>query len=144
MAEATLTLSQALDRAKAGEPINAPTPDSKRQAQVRASMSLATMTLARQAALKAAKAKLQAQGLRVSQFSRRELTLRAEACLAAHREEPIAEAREIVERWQAEGMFGKRRGIHFTRRAKLMHKRRAIDQTAKSLCRTQAQNGEAK
>jgi hypothetical protein len=43
-----------------------------------------------------------------AQFSQRELTLRAEACLAAHREELIAEAREIVARWQAEGFFGKR------------------------------------
>jgi hypothetical protein len=34
-------------------------------------------------------------------------------------EELIAEAREIVARWQAEGFFGKRGGIHFTRRASL-------------------------
>jgi hypothetical protein len=92
---ATLTLAEALDRAQA----------------LRASMSLATMTLARQAAIKAAKAKLQAQGLRPTHFSHRELALRAEACLAAHRAELIAEAREIVERWQAAGVFGKRGGI---------------------------------
>jgi hypothetical protein len=109
MAEAILILSQALDRAKAGEPI-------ARNATLAASMSLATNVLAQQAALRAARRQLQAQGLRVSQFSRRELTLRAEACLAAHREELIAEAREIVERWQAEGVFGKGGGIHFTRK----------------------------
>jgi hypothetical protein len=87
--------------------------------QLRASMSLATNTLALQRAMKAAKAKLQAQGLRVSQFSHRDLVIRAEAYLAEHRAELIAEAREIVARWQAEGVFGKRGGIHFTRRARL-------------------------
>jgi hypothetical protein len=106
MAETILTLSQALDRAMSGQVI---APDSKRQAQVRASMSLATMTLARQAAIKAAKQQLQAQGLRPSQLSHRELTRRAEACLAAHREDLIAEAKEIVARWEREGFFGRRR-----------------------------------
>jgi hypothetical protein len=105
MAEATLTLSQALDRATSGQVI---APDSKRQAQLRASMGMAVNVLARQAAMKAAKRQLSAQGLRVSQFSQRELTLRAEACLAAHREELMAEAREIVARWRVEGFFGKR------------------------------------
>jgi hypothetical protein len=78
------------------------------QAQLHASMSLATNVLARQAALKAAKAKLQAQGLRPSHFSHRDLALRADAYLAAHRAELIAEAKVVVERWQAEGFFGKR------------------------------------
>jgi hypothetical protein len=116
---AILTLSQALDRAKAGEPINAPAPDSKRQAQVRASMGMAVNVLARQAALKEAKHQLSARGFRPTQFSHRDLVIRAEAYLAEHREELAAEAREIVERWQAAGVFGKRGGIHFTRRAKL-------------------------
>jgi hypothetical protein len=75
---------------------------------LRASMGMAVNVLARQAAIKAAKRHLQAEGLRPSHYSHRELTLRAEACLAAHRAELIAEAREIVERWQAEGFFGKR------------------------------------
>jgi hypothetical protein len=114
---AILTLSQALDRAQAGEPIAPTVP--KHQAQLRASMSLATNTLAQQAAIKEAKHQLSAQGLRPSHFSHRDLVIRAEAYLAEHREELIAEAREIVERWQAEGFFGKRGGIHFTRRASL-------------------------
>jgi hypothetical protein len=78
------------------------------EAKVRASMGAAVMVLARQRALKAAKARLQAQGLRVSQFSHRDLVIRADQYLAEHREELIAEAREIVLRWQAEGFFGKR------------------------------------
>jgi hypothetical protein len=104
---AVLTLSEALDRANSGVPI-APTPDSKRQAQVRGRMSMAAYTLARQSALKATKRQLQAQGLRVSQFSNRDLVIRAEQYLAEHREELIAEAKEIVERWRVEGFFGKR------------------------------------
>jgi hypothetical protein len=75
---------------------------------LRASMSLATNTLARQAAIKEAKHQLSAQGLRVSQFSHRDLVIRAEAYLDQHREELIADAKQIVARWQAEGFFGKR------------------------------------
>jgi hypothetical protein len=105
MAEAILTLSQALDRAMSGQVI---APDSKRQAQVRASMGMAVNVLARQAAIKATKRQLQAQGLKPTHFSHRDLVIRAEQYLAEHREELIAEAREIVERWQAEGVFGKR------------------------------------
>ena len=77
-------------------------------AKLHATMSLATHTLARQRALKAAKARLQAQGLRVSQFSHRDLVIRADAYLAEHREELTAEAKEIVERWRLQGFFGKR------------------------------------
>ena len=78
------------------------------EAKVRASVGAAVMVLARQRAIKEAKAKLQAQGLRASQFSQRDLVTRADAYLAAHREELIAEAKEIVERWRVEAFFGKR------------------------------------
>jgi hypothetical protein len=100
---AILTLSQALDRAQAGEPIAPTVP--KHQAHLRA---LATNVLARQAALKEAKRQLQAQGFRPSHFSHRDLVIRAEQYLAAHREELIAEAKVVVERWRLEGFFGKR------------------------------------
>ena len=114
---AILTLSQALDRAQAGEPIAPTVP--KHQAQLRASMTLATHTLALQRAMNLTKRQLQALGLKPSHFSLRDLRVRAEAYLADHRAELIAEAREIVERWRVEGVFGKRGGIHFTRRASL-------------------------
>ena len=81
---------------------------SLRLTQLRASMSLATNTLARQRAIKAAKRKLQAQGLRPSQLSHRDIVARAEVYLAEHRAELIAEVTPIVLRWQAEGFFGKR------------------------------------
>jgi hypothetical protein len=103
---ATLTLSQALDRAKAGKPI-APTCQ-RIDAQLRASMSLATNVLALQRAMGFAKRQLQAQGMRPSHFSHRDLRVRAEAYLAAHRAELIAEAKLVVERWRVEGFFGKR------------------------------------
>jgi hypothetical protein len=41
-------------------------------------------------------------------MSHRELRVRAEAYLTAHREELIAEASLVVERWRLEGFFGKR------------------------------------
>jgi len=42
---------------------------------------------------------------------RREIVALAEEYLAKHRAELIAEAREIVDQWQAEGVFGPRGGI---------------------------------
>jgi hypothetical protein len=59
-------------------------------------------------AIKAAKRKLQAQGLKVNHFSRRDLVTRAEVYLAEHRAELIEEAKTEVERWRASGFFGKR------------------------------------
>jgi hypothetical protein len=78
------------------------------QAQLRASMSLAVGTLALQRAMALTKRQLQAQGQKPSHFSHRDLRVRAEAYLADHREELIAEAKVVVERWRAEGFFGKR------------------------------------
>jgi hypothetical protein len=85
--------------------------DSVHLTHLRASMGMAVNVLARQAAIKATKRQLQAQGLKPTHFSHRDLVIRAEQYLAEHREELIAEAREIVARWQAAGVFGKRGGI---------------------------------
>jgi hypothetical protein len=82
--------------------------ESLRLTQLRASISLATNTLARQRAIKEAKRQLQAQSLRPSQFSHRDLVIRADQYLDQHRADLIAEAKQIVLRWQAEGFFGKR------------------------------------
>jgi hypothetical protein len=79
------------------------------QAKLRASMGMATRVLAQQAALKATKRQMQSAGLKVNHFPLRELKVRAEAYLADHREELIAEARVIVSRWEAEGFFTRRR-----------------------------------
>jgi hypothetical protein len=83
--------------------------ESLRLTQRRASMSMATRVLAQQAALKATKRQMQAQGEKVSQFPMRDLKLRAETYLAEHREELITEAREIVSRWEAAGYFNRGR-----------------------------------
>jgi hypothetical protein len=54
---------------------------------------------------------LSGRTLKVNHFPRRELVTRAEVYLAAHREELIAEARVVVERWRLEGKFGKRANL---------------------------------
>jgi hypothetical protein len=81
---------------------------SVQQAKVHASMGAAVMVLARQRAIKAVKRQFQARGLRPHHTSHREIIAAADAYLADHRAELIAEATPIVERWQAEGFFGKR------------------------------------
>jgi hypothetical protein len=78
-------------------------------------MSLASHTLALQRAMNLTKRQLQAQGLKPTHFSLRELRGRAEQYLTQHREELVAEAKQIVDHWQAAGVFGKRGGIHFSR-----------------------------
>ena len=79
--------------------------------QLRARLHCATRTLAMRAAMKVTKRRLQAQGLKVSQFPQRELKARAEAYLAHHREELIAEAKQTIERWRQEGFFGRRAAL---------------------------------
>jgi hypothetical protein len=81
------------------------------QAQLRTRLHCAAYTLALQAAIRATKLRLRAKGFRVSDFTRRELVAHAEVYLADHREELIAEAREMVERWRQEGFFGKRAAV---------------------------------
>jgi hypothetical protein len=82
--------------------------DTKVTSHIAASMSLATNTLALQRAMNLTKRQLQAQGLKPNHFSLRELRGRAEQYLAEHREELIAEAKVVVERWRVEAFFGKR------------------------------------
>ena len=76
-------------------------------AKLRARLHHATITLALQAAMKITKHQLRAQGLKPMHMPHRELRVRAEAYLK-DREELIAEASVVVERWRLEGFFGKR------------------------------------
>ncbi len=71
-------------------------------------MRSAVFTLALYSAKKAVKRQLQAQGLKVAHYSARDITILAERYLNDHRTELIAEAKETVECWVAEGFFGKR------------------------------------
>ena len=72
--------------------------DSVHQAQVRATMGAATITLARRAAIKATKAELHAQGLRPNHIhvETRRPSKRVPRPASSR---AIAEAKEIVERW---------------------------------------------
>jgi predicted phage-related endonuclease len=64
--------------------------------------------LARRMAISAVKRQLQAQGVKVGLMPAREISLRAEQYLAAHRASLIAEATQTIERWRVEGFFGRR------------------------------------
>ncbi len=71
-------------------------------------MKSAVFTRALQLAKEAVKQQLRAQGLKVAHYSARHITILAEGYLDQHRTELMAEAKETVECWVAEGLFGKR------------------------------------
>jgi hypothetical protein len=98
MAEAPTTLAQAPNSTKAG----------LAQAKLRATLHHATRTLALQRAMWATKAQLQRQGLRVAQFTHRDLVIQAEAYRAEHRADLIPEAAAMVEQWRRNGFFERR------------------------------------
>jgi len=87
------------------------------QAQ-RASMARAVRVEAMRRAIGATKRAYQAQGVKIAQLPYREIVAAAERYVAAH-PDLIAEAKEVVEQWLAEGMFGIRGGFCSTPRAKL-------------------------
>ncbi len=89
--------------------------NSLQQIQFRARMGREVVTEARRRAIKATKRELQAQGHKFQHMSRRDIVLAAEEYLAKH-PELIAETKEIIERWKAEGVFGPRGGISRTPR----------------------------
>jgi hypothetical protein len=103
-------------------------------------MGRAVMILARQRAIKEAKRQLAARGLKVANYSRREIVAMAEEVILAdaqHRAEIIAEAKAIVADWEAEGYCE-------PRRAKLntAAQRAKADLQALRLCKCHERNGE--
>src|SRR6516162_11268507 len=56
----------------------------------------AVIVLARQSARRAIKAQLKAEGLKVSQFTAKDISIRADAWFDAHRAELIAEAEQVI------------------------------------------------
>jgi hypothetical protein len=84
-------------------------PQATTPAQARA-MSAAVMTLARQRAIKAVTQRIRDQGHKPQYMARSEIVAAANEYLPDH-PELIAEAKETVLRWHAEGMFGPRGGI---------------------------------
>jgi hypothetical protein len=79
------------------------------QAQ-RQTMNRAVRVEAMRRAKGAIKRAYQAQGVKIARIPYRQIVAAAKAYLAKH-PELIAEAKEVVERWHAEGMFGKRGGF---------------------------------
>jgi hypothetical protein len=74
-------------------------------------VNAAAVTLVKREALKAIKQQMQAKGLKPSQIPLKVIDEAAADYLAQHRSELIADAKAIVERWNADGMFGPRGGI---------------------------------
>jgi hypothetical protein len=72
------------------------------------SIAIGTLALARFAARKAVKLQLRAKGRRPTHIAPREINALAEEYLRQHRDRLLPEARALVERWTAEGVFGKR------------------------------------
>jgi len=64
--------------------------------------------LAHQRAIKATKQALRARGLKITSFSHREISLLANEYAKRNGAELLNDAAETIERWRAEGFFGKR------------------------------------
>jgi hypothetical protein len=71
-------------------------------------MITAACTLMHQRAIKATKEALRARGLKISDYSHREISLLAVEYGKRNGEELLNDAAETIERWRAEGFFGKR------------------------------------
>jgi hypothetical protein len=78
------------------------------QAALRARMITAACTLAHHRACCAVKEALRARGLRITAFSHREIGLLAVEYAKRNGAELLNDAAETIERWRAEGFFGKR------------------------------------
>ena len=75
----------------------------------RQAMGRAVMVAAPQRAIKEAKRQLAARGLKLANYSHREIVAMAEEADAQRRAKIIAEAKAIVTVWEAEGYFRSRR-----------------------------------
>ena len=91
---------------------NASVHQAGRQAQLRARLAQAAVTLARQQAIKAVKRQLQARRSpqALADCASRDRRAGEEVIWPEH-PELIAEAKPIVEQWRLEGFFGKRAAI---------------------------------
>jgi hypothetical protein len=90
--------------------------DSVHLTQLRTRLHFAIAVIARRAAIRETKAAMQRQGRKPATIPHREIVAAANVYLRDHREELIAEAKEVVERWRLEGFFGKRArdAVHIT------------------------------
>jgi hypothetical protein len=76
---------------------------------------IAVTTLALQAARKAVKHELKAQGRRLPDIEHKEIVMLAHDYFAQHPGELLAQARAVVDQWSAEGRFGPRGGFRVRR-----------------------------
>jgi hypothetical protein len=74
--------------------------------QLRTRLHIAISVIARRAAIRETKAEMQRRGLKPAYVPHREIVAAANEYLRNHRE-LIAEAKQTVARWQAEGFFGR-------------------------------------
>jgi hypothetical protein len=76
--------------------------------QLRTRLHIAIAVIARRAAIRETKAEMQRRGQKPATVPHRDIVAAAKGYLRDHREELIAEAKVVVERWRLEGFFGKR------------------------------------
>ena len=117
----------------------------QRRAAIR--LRLAVAVLARQAAIKATKAELRAKGLKLTQFTQKDIVVMAKEYLAAHRDELVAEATVIAEQWHDEDerrRDARRQRRLLERNSKDLHTARRPDQQGLSVCITPERNGAPK
>jgi hypothetical protein len=110
---------------------------------VRARMGRAVRVEALRRAKADTKRALQAQGLKLAAIPHKEIVAAAEARLlanAAYRAKLIAEARAVVDRWTAEGFFGKRAALA-AQNSEHLRNSESRDWRGLSLNETHAQNG---
>jgi hypothetical protein len=97
-------------------------PPTAYRAALRARMITAACTLAHHRAIKATKEALRARGLRVSDYSHREISLLANEYAKRNGDELLNDAAETIEDWRADGFFGKRAQSCFVQNLRLPHR----------------------
>jgi hypothetical protein len=103
----------------------------------------AVATLAKRRAIAATRKRLRGMGLKPQYMPMREMAAMVEEYLDQHWPVLIAEARPIVDRWTAEGFFGKR-AARSVQHLEVMHSERRPEPQALPLCEYRDRNGERK
>src|SRR5690349_5167336 len=110
--------------------------------------SFVIIGLARQTARNAVKAELRDRGLKLTNFSARDLSVMADAYFAQHRDRLLAETWERVRNgpalWDLYAKEQRDRQRQLERNLKDLHKQGRPAAQGEVLCKTQAQNGEPK
>jgi hypothetical protein len=100
----------------------------------------AVAVLAKRRAIAATRKRLRGMGRKPQYMPMREMAAMVEEYLDQHWPVLIAEARPIVDRWTAEGFFGKRAALS-VQHLKDLHKERRPEPQALPLCENHDRNG---